>query len=309
MLDPRPAPDNPQAPTTRAAALEAIARAEAAFVAAVEAQLAAQRTDPGQGAVAAAALEAGLDALIRARWGAPSSTWVRRTALGRVVAVHPRERIAEMRVAPVGAGPVQVERVTYGAGQPVVGQSYPVYFPVRLPDAPTPLLPGPVPAGLPWMKAPAAGRWLYWKEPNGRHLWRYGWPPPTLEPPAAPWTSELVRDDVPPPWELFGSSTPPADDPAGTGTEIVFREQLTTRVPQEQGFDDFPQWASHFHHYGAMGFGPRVRDWAPTPAFALPQAIANEGQTVAGGAEFGGTVSWLGGMRPSGYEVVLDVQT
>jgi hypothetical protein len=300
------APGAPDAPTTLPEALARIARAEAAFVAAVEAQLAAQRTAPAQGAVAARALEAGIEAIVRHRCG--PGVWVRRTVRGRVLSVDAGRRFAQVRVPPAGAGPSTTETVQYGAGTPVVGQWYPVYFPVRLPDAPTPLLTGPTPADLPWLKAPAGARWLYWKEPAGTRLWRYAWPPPPAGPDAA-WTSELVRDDIPRAWELFGSSTPPATADAAGGTEVVFREQTPTRVFQEPDFDGYAQFVALFHHYGALGFGAIVRTWRPAPGYVLPQAIANEGQTVGGGNPVGAELRYPGGGGPGWHEEVRDVQT
>jgi hypothetical protein len=119
------------------------ARREAAFVAAIEAQLAAQRTAPAEGAAAAEGIMAAVDTLVRKRWG--PWPWVRRTALGRVQSVTPPRRRTRTAVAPAGAAAASAQTVKYGFGTPAVGGRYPVEFPVRLPDTPTPLITGATP--------------------------------------------------------------------------------------------------------------------------------------------------------------------
>lgn len=131
---------------------------EAALTAALEAQIAAQRHDPAAEVAAAGQIMDGVAGLVRKRWG--PWPWVRRTALGQVQQVDLPKHRTRTSVAPAGVGPSQPQTVKFGLGTPRVGGRYPVEFPVRLPDPPTRLITGPVPAGDPWLKAPSGATWV-----------------------------------------------------------------------------------------------------------------------------------------------------
>lgn len=157
--------------------------AGAAFVADVDAALDAQRTPADQGAPKVDALMAAVDAAIRQRWG--PLPWVRYTRPGRVLSVNAAAHTCKVRI-PDDATPGQPDvsgtrTVRTGVGLPQVGKTYAVHFPYRLPDAPTSLLSGPVPAGDPWLKAPGGTTWLYYdgRTVDNKYAWyRVPLPPP-----------------------------------------------------------------------------------------------------------------------------------
>ena len=246
-------------------------RREAAFLAALEAQLAAQRTDPAAGAQAAQQIMEAVDAQVRKRWG--TAPWVRRSTLGTVQSVDTAKRRTRTAMAPEGAGAASAQTVKYGVGTAQPRKKYVVAVPVRLPDPPTPLITGPVPAGEPWLKAPAGQRWLYGKQ--GSTLYRWTWPPPGEE----PWLAETVHTGLERAWSLHGASTPP-----GEATQIVL-EQVTGT-----GAEDDPVIASRFstlHHLDAMGFGDLNHEYALSPPYVRSGGIANDGITVAASNERG----------------------
>ena len=135
-----------------------------AFEDGVNAQIAAQETPAAEGATAADQLITAVDAVIRQRWG--PLPWVRYTRSGRVLSVNAAAHTCRVRIPEDGAaGQPDVSgtrTVRTGIGTPTVGRTYAVHFPYTLPDAPTALITGPVPAGDPWLKAPSGQTWLYY---------------------------------------------------------------------------------------------------------------------------------------------------
>jgi hypothetical protein len=188
--------------------------------------------------------------------------------------------------------------VRTGKGLPRLQEVYNVHFPFTLNEPPASLLRGPDAWDLPWLIAPT-GRWLYWKDPDGTKLYRWAWPPPDT---SDGWLQEIVRDDVPLEWALFGSATPD-----GETTQIVFSSQDSThRIHQDEDFDGFIQYVRNYHHYGAMGFEDVALEWTPNPDFVQANEISNDGVVVGAGAPYGGEIQYYGGLQIPRFRYVRE---
>lgn len=198
----------------------------ATFAAALEAEQARQRKPESYADELADTLIPAMDARLRERWG--SMPWVRHTMRGRVLSVNTGDRTCKVALpldgtrAMGGADPSQERLVRFGMGVPRVGKTYAVHFPFTLPDAPTALLTGPVPAGLPWLKATGLDTYFYYKArtpgTSVRTVYRVAVPPQAN--PGDTWT--LAADDVAAVYTVAGNVPGVMAGPLYTTEELAY---------------------------------------------------------------------------------------
>ena len=267
-----------------------------------EQQRQALETPLGEAAGAAEAWMRAVDALIRAQWG--PLPWVRYTGLGKVLTINRAGGWCTVALASDTGAPVAERHVRIGAGTPVVGKQYPVFQPYQVPPDPdVSLLAGPVPAGDPWLHAPAGSRWLYRKVYGEAVMERWPWPPPAAD---QPWEAETVQDGLDLTLQLFGG-TKDGDDPV----QILCFRTTPNFVDYYPNTDDSIRVGFDYHvtPFPRLGFDPPAASWMPVPSSTRLQASANDSTAIVGRdvnyviAENPGWINvGLGRLKVSGHE-------